>query len=289
MQHLTIRRFEPPPAGDVARHWFHGEPAATHLLNAYTLLVPDNEGFYIRTLNQAVPGLQDIDLRNAVREFSRQEGQHGVAHRRAWQWLAAQGYRFDAFVKLADKAAFAVVEKLAPLPLRVAIVACVEHLNAAIGHEYLRRGLMDGVDPAVRSLFEWHFAEEIEHKAVAFDVLQTFRGAYALRLLATVLVVPLFYLLMGLGAAMLCVQDGSARRASTWRGWFSHVFGRRAVAWGMARHLGAYLLRGFRPWQLDDRRLAAAALARWPNVVPVQPAMPAPASREPAIAPARAA
>src|SRR5688572_14202203 len=139
MQHLTIRRFESPPVDDIPRHWFHGEPAATHLLNAYTLLVPDNEGFYIRTLNAALPGLADIDLRSAVREFSRQEGQHGVAHRRAWQWLAGQGYRFDGFVRFADKAAFAVVEKIAPLPLRVAIVSCVEHLNAAIGHEYLRR------------------------------------------------------------------------------------------------------------------------------------------------------
>lgn len=287
MQHLTIRRFESPPTGGIPRHWFHGEPAATHLLNTYTLLVPDNEGFYIRTLNQALPGLQDMNLRNAVREFSRQEGQHGVAHRRAWQWLAAQGYRFAAFVKLADKAAFAVVEKLAPLPLRVAIVACVEHINAAIGHEYLRRDLMQGVDPAVRSLFEWHFAEEIEHKAVAFDVLETFRGAYLLRVLGTLLVVPLFYLLMGAGAAMLCVQDGSAKRPSTWSGWFSHALGRRGTAWRMAGHLIAYLRPGFRPWQLDDRHLAETALARWPNVAPVVPAPPAPSL--PAAAPARAA
>lgn len=289
MQHLTIRRFESPPAGDLPRHWFHGEAAATHLLNTYTLLVPDNEGFYIRTLNQALPELQDMNLRNAVREFSRQEGQHGVAHRRAWQWLAAQGYRFAGFVKFADKAAFAVVEKLAPLPLRVAIVSCVEHINAAIGHEYLRRDLMEGVDPAVRSLFEWHFAEEIEHKAVAFDVLETFRGAYWLRVLGTLLVVPLFYLLMGLGTAMLCMQDGSAGRSSTWTGWFAHAFGRRGTAWRMARHLGAYLRPGFRPWQLDDRALAEAALARWPNVTPVHPAAPASAPSLPAAAPARAA
>ena len=287
MQHLTIRRFETPPAADVDRHWFHGEAAATHLLDAYTLLVPDNEGFYIRTLNQALPGLQDMNLRNAVREFSRQEGQHGVAHRRDWQRLAANGYRYTGFVKFADKAAFAVVEHVAPLPLRVAIVSCVEHLNAAIGHEYLARDLMHGVDPSVRSLFEWHFAEEIEHKAVAFDVLETFRGAYALRVLGTLLVVPLFYALMAAGAAMLCVQDGSARRLSTWTGWFAHAFGKRGTAWRMARHLASYLSPRFRPWQLDDRHLAEAAIARWPNLVTVTPA--AAPQPMPAAAPARAA
>jgi len=288
MQPLTIRRFESPPTGDIPHHWFHGEAAATHLLNAYTLLVPDNEGFYIRTLNQALPKLEDLQLRNAVREFSRQEGQHGVAHRRAWQWLAAQGYRFDGFVRFADKAAFAVVEKIAPLPLRVAIVSCVEHLNAAIGHEYLRRELMTGVHPAVASLYEWHFAEEIEHKAVAFDVLETFRGAYALRVIGALLVLPLFYLLMGIGATLLAVQDGSARRASTWSGWFSHALGRRGTAWRMARHVVAYLRPGFAPWQLDDRALADAAIARWPNLVAVAPAA-SPSQTQPAAAPARAA
>lgn len=267
VEQLVIRRLESPPAEGVARHWFHGEPATTHLLNAYTLLVPDNEGFYIRTLNRALPRLDDMHLRNAVREFSRQEGQHGVAHRHAWALLAAQGYRYEAYVKLADKAAFALVEKFAPLNLRVAMVACVEHLNAVIGYEYLRRDLMHGVDPRMRALFEWHFAEEIEHKSVSFDVLCAFRGNYALRLLSVALVVPLFYLLLGAGAAMLCVQDGSASKLSTWTGWFQHALGRRGTAWRMLRHIGAYLRPSFSPRDLDGDAFAAAAIARWPTIV----------------------
>jgi predicted metal-dependent hydrolase len=266
---LTVRRFDPLPDDDVPRHWFHGEPAATHLLNAYTLLVPDNEGFYIRTLNEAGPLLQDLRLRNDVRAFSRQEGQHGVAHRKAWELLAAQGYRFERFVRVADRAAFGIVERFAPLNLRVAMVACVEHLNAAIGHEYLSRELMAGVHPRVRALFEWHLAEEIEHKAVSFEVLQTFRHAYALRLLSVALVVPLFYLLLGAGASMLMAQDGSLWRASTWRGWLGHALGGRGMARRMLGHIGHYLQPSFQPWALDDRHLVHAALARWSNVVAV--------------------
>jgi predicted metal-dependent hydrolase len=279
---LTVRRFDPLPEDDVPRHWFHGEAAATHLLNAYTLLVPDNEGFYIRTLNQAAPGLQDLRLRNQVRAFSRQEGQHGVAHRKAWELLAAQGYRFERFVRVADRAAFGVVERLAPLNLRVAMVACVEHLNAAIGHEYLSRDLMAGVPARLRALFEWHLAEEIEHKAVSFEVLQTFRHAYALRLLSVALVVPLFYLLMGAGALMLMAQDGSLWRASTWRGWVAHAVGGRGMARRMLGHIAQYLRPSFQPWALDDRHLVAIALARWSNVVEATAG-----ARTPPMAPAR--
>jgi uncharacterized protein len=268
---LTVRRFDPLPDHEVPRHWFHDEPAATHLLNAYTLLVPDNEGFYIRTLNAAAPRLHDLALRNQVRAFCRQEGQHGIAHRKAWELLAAQGYRFEGFVRFADRVAFGLVERCAPLNLRVAMVACVEHLNAAIGHEYLSRELMAGVHPRLRALFEWHLAEEIEHKAVSFDVLQTFRHAYALRLLSVALVVPLFYLLLGAGAVRLMAQDGSLRRASTWRGWLAHAFGRRHMASRMLGHVAHYLRPSFRPWALDDRHLVQAALARWSNVVAIAP------------------
>jgi uncharacterized protein len=271
---LTVRRIEPPSDGDIPRHWFHGEAAVTHLLNTYTLLVPDNEGFYIRTLNEALPKLQDLVLRSQVRAFSRQEGQHGVAHRRCWEVLEAQGYRYRGFVRLADRIAFGVVTRVAPLNLRVAMVACVEHLNAAIAHEYLARNLMHGVAPRLRAVFEWHFAEEIEHKAVSFDVLQTFRHAYALRLLGAMLVVPIFYLLTSVGALMLMAQDGSVWRARTWRAWLSHAGPGRDMTRRMFGHIRRYLRPSFRPWTLDDDHLAHVALARWSHVVTISPGSP---------------
>jgi len=34
---------------DIPRHWFPHNPFASWFLNAYTVLVPANESFYIRT------------------------------------------------------------------------------------------------------------------------------------------------------------------------------------------------------------------------------------------------
>ena len=46
---LHPRRFLAQFAEDTPRFWCGENPVITHILNAYTLLVPGNEGFFIRT------------------------------------------------------------------------------------------------------------------------------------------------------------------------------------------------------------------------------------------------
>jgi predicted metal-dependent hydrolase len=81
---LQPRRFLANYSEDTPRHWCEGNAALTHILNTYTLLVPGNEGFFIRTLKQGLPDM-DPEMREMM-HFA-QEGQHGAAHLRFWQIL----------------------------------------------------------------------------------------------------------------------------------------------------------------------------------------------------------
>src|SRR5690606_20786740 len=105
-------------------------------LNAYTILVPANEAFYIRTLKGCMPRIDDQALRQAGTDFIHQEAQHGIAHKRYWRNLDAQGYRFRGFEKAADLLTYRTIERTMPLSLRMSLVSCVEHINAYIGHEF---------------------------------------------------------------------------------------------------------------------------------------------------------
>ena len=81
-ERITPRSFAAGLPGDIPRHWLPGNEFVSSLLNAYTILVPANEAFYIRTLNACLPHVRDETLLGRCQDFIRQEAQHGVAHKR---------------------------------------------------------------------------------------------------------------------------------------------------------------------------------------------------------------
>lgn len=276
---ITPRRFASKLPSDIPKHWLPGSEVVSSILNAYTILVPANEGLYVRTLKECMPRIQDDQLRDRCRKFIHQEAQHGVAHTRYWDNLDAQGYRFRTFEKNVDRLVFRVMEKFGPISLRVSLVSCVEHINAYIGHEFLSQDILAQADPRIKDLMEWHFAEEIEHRRVAFDLLQALAPNYALRVLGFALTAGLFYSLMCAQAASLLAQDGILWRKETWRQVRSHMGPKHRMVRRTLRHLLDYLQPGFHPSQTGDDDLAEEVLTRLasatpPAVAPTQPSHP---------------
>ena len=55
----------------------------------------------------------------------------------------------------------------------LALTAASEHMTAIMAHSFFeRREILQDTDPRIRAMYAWHAIEEIEHKAVAFDVMQ---------------------------------------------------------------------------------------------------------------------
>lgn len=260
---MPTRSFRAPLQTDIPRHWLPDNPALSAILDVYTVIVPSNEAFYIRTLAHCLPRIEDPALLAAGRAFIHQEAEHGVAHKRFWRVLDAHGYRFRTLERVIDVVAFRLTERIAPLSLRVSMVSCIEHINAFMAHEFLRQGILADAHPEVRAMQEWHFAEEIEHKSVSFDVLHAISPGYAIRLVGWLTTTFLFYTLMTLGMLLFLVQDGALWRRSTWRGLWRHLGPGHGMARRTLRHLFAYLRPSFHPSQLDDQNLADAVIARY--------------------------
>lgn len=260
---LQVRRFAAVGGGVPARAWAAGDPFLTGVLNTYGILVPRNEAFYISTIRAAEKWIRDPALSARIDRFIRQEAQHGAAHHKALTLLDSQGYRFRTAAKWVNAIVYGISESLVPLRVRLSMVACVEYINALIGHEALSQRMLDGGDASVSALYEWHFAEEIEHRAVSFDALQAVSRSYLLRVAGVALTVPLFYLLLSLGALWFGLQDRSVCTARWWRGAWRHLFGRHRMASRTFGHLAAYLKPSFHPSQRLDDALASATVARW--------------------------
>jgi predicted metal-dependent hydrolase len=113
----------------------------------------------------------------------------------------------------------------------------------------------------MRDLLLWHACEELEHKSVAFDVLQKVNPSYLLRATGLVLASACLLGFWMAGTRHLLRQEpASAKQVD--RGELREMRRHNVVANGaFARAFLEYLRPGFHPDQVDNYDLARSWLA----------------------------
>jgi len=244
----------------VPRHWFGGNVFATHVANGVNLLFPAGERFFVRSVNHYLDRVKSPLLRAQIKGFFGQEGRHAREHERFFRQLEAQGYDVTRFLRLYERVAYDVIERVAPPALRLSATAACEHFTAIMAEHALRNGLLAEAHPSVRELLLWHASEEIEHRAVAFDVLQEVSPSYAVRVAGMAVAAACLSGFWLLATAMLLAQERDVSLARLGRD-------RRAARAERRRHevflpgMREYLRRDFHPSQKDLDGLAATYLA----------------------------
>jgi uncharacterized protein len=165
----------------VSRHWLANNAVGTAISNGVNLLFPHGERFFVRSVHHYLDQISDPTLRAQVKAFFKQEGHHASAHDEFNTVLRAQGVEIDRFLGRYAKLSAWVEARMSP-KLNLAGTAAAEHFTAILADGAFKRGILDTVHPAMQELLAWHAAEEIEHKAVAFDVLRQVDPSYALRM-----------------------------------------------------------------------------------------------------------
>lgn len=251
------------PFVDVPRHWFAGHPSATHLANALNMLFPAGERFFIRSVGHYLDRFEDDpDMQAQIRAFFGQEGSHAREHRRFFAVLESQGFEVSHFLSAYEWVSFGVIERLMPPVLRLATTAAAEHFTASLADNALRSDVFQRIHPEMRDLLLWHAAEEIEHKAVAYDVLQQVSSSYAVRAAgltaATVLLVSWWMIAF----AMFVRQDGMTLREALRALRETGLRGRHRPPQAVLRDaIKRYLEPDFHPWNDDNIELARQFLS----------------------------
>jgi predicted metal-dependent hydrolase len=246
---------------DCPRHWMAGSAMATAMGNALHLIFPMGERFFVRSVKHFADQLADPELRAQVKGFYAQEGRHAHEHERVFALLERQGYDIRTFLRVYKKVAFGAIERVSPPKLRLAVTVALEHYTAIMAEDALEHGMLDRVHPTMQPLLAWHAAEEIEHKAVAFDVLKAVDDGYALRMAGMALATALLLGFWALGSTLLVRQEKI--------GWREALRQLRATQQAspvmrrvFMRGIREYLSRGFHPWQNDNLAAARRVLER---------------------------
>ncbi len=139
-----------------------------------SLLFLEGEKFFIACVCATTATRSPIrTLKAQVKDFMYQEGQHGMVHTQFNDRLKAQGIAVDYILEEQKRVMFGFFRKrLRGGSTPLGQTAAAEHMTALMAHGFFSAGLMKDADPRVRAMYAWHAVEEIEHKAVAYDVFK---------------------------------------------------------------------------------------------------------------------
>ncbi len=246
-------------------HWCDQDPFLTHFMNAMSLTFPAGERQFIESVKAVRNRVKNPATRADVAGFSSQEALHSREHAALNELLQKMGYpvaeierRFGEVLQQQG----ARQSKQAALANTVAI----EHLTALMGRALLgNQELIDKIHPDLRAMWMWHGLEELEHKAVAFDVYQEVFGNYVPRALALMMVTTGVFAFAHYVQFKLLRHEGRAYSPSTWIKGLWGLYGPRGVLAPCVPGWLSYFRPDFHPWQDDDSALVARVEARLRN------------------------
>ena len=247
------------------RFWLEGDPFKTRFFDAMSTLFPEGEKFFIQCVRDYRDGIRDPELAHQVKDFIYQEGQHSMAHGVFNDRLRKQGVNVDA-IEEESRVVLGFFRRKLPKAITLAQTAAVEHFTAFMAHGFMTRNeLFEHADPRMRALYYWHAVEEIEHKSVAFDVLQKVAGAgYFTRILPMLWVSMMFPLHIFMVMRHMLKIDGFSfwQRSKLWVKGLYWLYGPGGLIPPLLGDYFSYYKPGFHPWQ--DGKLDA--YERWRSI-----------------------
>lgn len=241
-----------------SRFWLGGDPIGTAFHNALSVTFPRGEAFFIESVKAFRDGVPP-KLEKEIKAFVMQEVMHSREHVAFNKRVVEAGYDVS-------RLEYAVTEALEltkgrPEILNLAVTMALEHYTAMLAQMMLKDPrYFAGADPETRAMWQWHAAEEIEHKGVAFDTwMHATRDwsrwkRWKVKSIMMVLVSGRFWSKRWEGTLDLLAQDGitgfGARARLAW-----YLIGAPGIVRRILPAFIAYFLPGFHPWNHDDRAL----------------------------------
>lgn len=246
----------------IPRFWANANPVLTAFYNALSTVIPAGEKFFMQSVRDVMPQIDDEQLRADVKGFFAQEGRHRSEHESLNDWIRSQGYPLQKYDGCIQRL-LNFMNRWFPARHCLASTLALEHLSALLTDEYLRNpGVRENLHPAMQRFFVWHSIEENEHKGVPFDVYQQVSGSYWVRIVQMLLTTVLFGFAIAFIQARYLWHDRQFFNLKAWIGATGYFL--ISPAWFLRTVPGylRYFKPGFHPWQHDNSQLIQQWITR---------------------------
>ena len=140
----------------IPRFWNGGDPYKTRFFDAMSLTFPIGERYFISSVRAYRDQVTDPKLLQEVKDFTRQEAQHGIVHAQFNEMLEKQGLNVGWTQRFLDNK-FKWQLKVWPKSFNLAYTAAAEHLTAMMCTTFMERpDIIEGFDHRIRAMYAWH-------------------------------------------------------------------------------------------------------------------------------------
>ena len=235
-------------------NWIEGNPFKTQLFNAISMSFPFGEGYFIKSFKQIINDdlIRNQEIREKVSIFIAQEALHSSIHGEFNTYLESKGLPFTLLPLFEFRRR--VFDSIYSHKTQLAVTMAYEHVTAALSYANLKYGWVNDVeDDNIRRMWNWHSAEEIEHRSVAYELYQEVNGGYIRRIYGMIFTVVCFNFDYGLQTIINLWHAGDLFKKKTLTGAMRFLFGRQGMAWIMGYTICSYFKPGWKPENKSEK------------------------------------
>lgn len=191
----------------IPKFWYANDPFKTRLWDALSIIFPPGEKFFMTSMRNFKPQISQ-KLKAELDLFNSQEASHGIIHRKDNDRIAKNNTAVDFSRNLIDELMNKQYTSKYSKEYQIAITAALEHFTALGANAVFHPSLFNGADYRIFAMYAWHAIEEVEHRDVAYDIMQSVDVGYFKRILALLHSSVMFPLMIAKVQNILLKADG---------------------------------------------------------------------------------
>ena len=146
-----------------------------------------------------------------------------------------------------------------PKSTQLAATTFMEHFTALLAEQLLEdEEFRSLADPEMIKIWQWHALEELEHKAVAYDVYELIGNSHGERIAAAAASVVVLIPMMGVTWAWMLAKDGKLGDVKDNAEGLKMMFGRNGFVSRILPRMPEFIGRRFHPDDHDTKALEEA-------------------------------
>jgi predicted metal-dependent hydrolase len=260
---VAPRKMSFPFSNMKEKYFFAGNSLKTCLLAGLSATFPPGEAEFIESVRNYRDKIDNPELKKQVKGFIGQEGHHSHQHKQANQALLDLGFDAPA---LEHKMEGIINKRVKTLnnKTRLAVTVCMEHITAILAEHVLENPeVFNGMEEPARQLMFWHAVEEIEHKAVAFDVYMECEGDRELLKKVMSFAIKIFFWRMTTFTFKLMWQNKKMPSWTEIKEFKRFLFGNVGIITQLKGPYKTFSNPDFHPWQSNSLEL----IDKWENEI----------------------